>query len=140
MKKLFQIEINKEYYNIILLILRVTAAVLMLTHGYPKLIRLLSGEEIKFADPLFLGPVISLILAVFAEFFCSIFIAIGLGTRLAAIPLIITMLVAAFIIHGADPIADKEKALLFLVIYLTLFVTGSGKYSIDYLLNRDTIE
>jgi putative oxidoreductase len=136
MKKLFSIEINDNYLNAVLLILRLSAAALMLTHGYPKLIKLFSGGEIQFADPIFMGPVISLILAVFAEFFCSILIGIGLGTRLASVPLIFTMAVAAFIVHASDPIGGKEKALLFLVIYITLFVTGSGKYSIDYLINR----
>jgi putative oxidoreductase len=136
MKKLITIDVNDKYLNIILLLLRIAAAALMLTHGYPKLIKLFSGEEIQFADPIFLGPVISLVLAVFAEFFCSILIALGLGTRFAAVPLIITMTVAAFIIHGSDPIGDKEKALLFLLIYITLFVTGSVKYSVDYLLGR----
>ena len=62
-------------------------------------------------------------------------IGIGLGTRLATIPLMITMLVAAFIGHGADPFGRKETALLYLMIYLTIFVIGSRKYSIDYLIS-----
>jgi putative oxidoreductase len=136
MKQLFQTKTNEDLLNIIVLIVRLAVAALMITHGLPKLNKLLAGGEIQFADPFGLGQVMSLVLVVFAEFFCSILIGIGLGTRLASIPLIITMLVAAFIAHAADPIGKKELALLYLVIYLFLLVTGSRKFSVDYLIMR----
>ncbi|MGW8315505.1 MAG: DoxX family protein [Bacteroidales bacterium] len=120
-----------------ILVIRVAIGAFMLSHGYPKLIRLFSGEEIRFADPFGFGPAFSLALAVFAEFFCSIFIAIGLGTRLAAIPLIVTMSVAAFDAHGADPFSSKEIALLYLLFYILLLFTGSRRYSLDRLLFRE---
>jgi putative oxidoreductase len=136
MKRLFQIETKEEYFNVIVLILRLSVAALMITHGFPKLSKVLAGGEIQFADPFGMGAAFSLALVVFSEFFCSIFIGIGLGTRLATIPLIIAMIVAAFIIHGSDPIGKKELALLYLLIYLTLFIVGSRKFSIDYLLTK----
>ena len=136
MKRLFQTGTKEDYLNIIVLILRLSIAALMITHGLPKLSKLLAGGEIQFADPVGLGPAFSLCLAVFAEFFCSILIGIGLGTRLASIPLIITMIVAAFITHGPDPIGKKELALLYLLIYLTLLIVGSRKFSVDYLITK----
>ena len=136
MKRLFQTETREEYLNILVLLLRISIAAFMMTHGWPKLSKLLAGGEIQFGDPVGLGPTLSLVLAVFAEFFCSILIGIGLGTRLASIPLMITMFVAAFISHGADPFRRKETALLYLLFYITLFILGSRKYSIDYLLTR----
>jgi len=136
MKRLFQTEVREEYLNILLLVLRISIAFLMIQHGFPKLSKLLEGGEIQFANPIGLGPGISLALAVFAEFFCSILIGIGLGTRLASIPLLITMFVAAFISHGADPLARKELAILYLLFYMILLVTGSGKFSLDFLLTR----
>lgn len=108
----------------------------MLTHGLPKLSRLTSEEEIKFADPFGFGPFMSLVLVVFAEVVCSILIILGLATRLASIPPIITMFVAAFHAHGNDPFGTKEKPLLFLLIFIVLLVFGSGKYSIDHKLSR----
>jgi putative oxidoreductase len=108
----------------------------MLTHGLPKLSRLTSGEEIKFADPFGFGPAVSLILVVFAEVICSVLIMLGLATRLASIPPIITMLVAAFHAHIDDPFGTKEKPLLFLLIFIVLLVFGSGKYSIDQKISR----
>jgi putative oxidoreductase len=113
---------------------RITTSAFILTHGFPKLLRLSSGQEIKFADPFGLGPVVSLGLVVFAEVGCAIFIILGLGTRLAAIPLIITMSMATFYAHASDPFGTKEKPLLFLLIFIMLFVFGSGKYSIDRLI------
>ena len=103
----------------------------MLTHGWPKLSKLISTGEFKFADPIGLGPEISLIAAIFAEFVCSILIVMGYKTKLASVPLIFTMLVAAFISHGSDPFSNKEKALLYLVGYLAILLLGPGKYSLD---------
>jgi putative oxidoreductase len=139
MRRLFQTGTSEEYLNILVLVLRITLAAFMLTHGGPKLSKLLAGGEIQFADPLGMGPALSLGLAVFAEFFCSLLIAIGLGTRLAAIPLMITMLVAAFISHGPDPFRQKEMALLYFLFYLALLVIGSRKYSFDYLMTRKSL-
>jgi putative oxidoreductase len=46
------------------------------------------------------------------------------------------MFVAAFITHIADPFAKKEVAILYLLFYIALLITGSGKYSIDFFLTR----
>ncbi len=104
----------------------------MLTHGTPKLIKLFSSEEIAFADPFGVGMGFTLALAVFAEFICSILVILGLGTRLAVIPLIITMFTAAFIIHAADPFSGKEMALLYLLTFTVILITGAGKHSLDF--------
>jgi putative oxidoreductase len=122
--------------DFVLLIVRIAVAAFMLTHGYPKLMKLLAGGEIQFANPFGLGMYFSLVLAVFAEFFCSILVGLGIGTRLAAIPLIITMSVAAFIAHGSDPFGRKELALLYLVVFVFLLFTGSGKFSVDYFISK----
>lgn len=117
--------------------LRIAGGGFMLAHGIPKLMKLFAGGEIQFADPFGIGPTATLALTVFAEVLCAIFILVGFKTRAAVIPLLITMLVAAFVIHGADPFAKKEKALMYLVVYLSLFFLGSGKYSIDNALAKE---
>lgn len=121
--------------NIALLLLRLTVGVLMLTHGVPKLEKLIMGD-FNFPDPIGLGSELSLILAVFAEFFCSILIIIGYRSRLAAIPLIITMLVALLIVHNNDPIFEHWNILLYLLTYGLLLHLGGGKYSITYYLQQ----
>lgn len=134
--KLFSISIPVVYANLCLLLVRVTAGLfILLAHGLPKLNRLTSPEPIKFADPFGLGPDISLGMAVFAEVLCSFLIIIGLGTRLASIPLIITMTVAVTYAHAGDPFGTKEKPLVFILVFLMLLVFGSGRYSVDGLIS-----
>lgn len=99
-------------------------------HGWGKLQRMLGGD-MGFADPIGIGEEVSLVLAVFAEFACGILVVLGLFTRAALIPLSITMLVAVFIIHADDPFGKQEFGLLYLIPYITLFLTGPGKFSLD---------
>jgi len=119
-----------------LLILRIVAGAFMLTHGNGKMVRLFGDDPIKFADPFGIGAEASLALAVFAEVFCSILVIVGVATRISVIPLIITMLVAAFIAHAGDPFGSKELPLLYGAIFVVILITGAGKYSIDNLIYK----
>ena len=136
MKKLFNVNHKTHNADTALLITRVGISSLMLVHGLPKMFALFSGEPVQFPAIFGMSPVVSLTLAVFAEVIGSLFVLFGFGTRLAVIPLIITMAVAVFNIHAADPYVKKEPGLLFLLGYVTLFIMGSGKYSIDNLIFR----
>lgn len=119
-----------------LLILRVGLGLLMAgLHGWGKLTQLAEGNT-QFADPLGVGEAPSLVLATFAEFGCSILLVLGLFTRLACIPLIVTMAVAAFIVHAGDPWGTKEPSLMYLTGYLTLLLTGPGRFSVDALIMK----
>jgi putative oxidoreductase len=133
MKKIFFFS-DTILINLALFILRVSAGLMMATHGWAKLADF-SNKIKTFSDPIGLGPALSLQLVIFAEFFCAIFLAIGFLTRLSLIPLIIVMLVAAFIAHGDDPFSAQEKSLLFLSIFASLFFLGPGKWSIDGQIN-----
>jgi putative oxidoreductase len=136
MKKLFNTNLPGYFGHVALLLFRVTAACFMLTHGIPKFQKLISGDQIQFADPYGLGATTSFVLATFAEFFCSILVILGLGTRLAVIPLMITMATAVIFAHANDPFGTKEKPLLFLLVFAMLFVFGSGRYSVDRVIER----
>ncbi len=119
-----------------LLLLRLSLGFsLVYAHGYGKLMRLVDGN-LKFADPIGLGPGFSLGLTVFAEFFCAILVAIGLLTRVATVPLLIMFTVAFFVVHGDDPFGDKEKPFLFLAGYLVILFTGPGRMSLDQKFRR----
>lgn len=114
-----------------LLILRVFAgSFLLYGHGWPKLANF-SERSLTFSDPLGIGSEVSLALAIFAEVFCSILLILGLTTRLALVPLIFTMVTAAFIHLDGEPFGKRELALLFLVIFSSLIFTGPGRYSLD---------
>ena len=131
-----------------LLILRLGTGGYLLTHGWGKLQMLLGGDAVKFGDPIGLGSTLSLALVTTSEFACALLIMLGAGTRFSAIPVVISMSVAAFVVHARDPwtmeaaanaffsgasktLFSKEPALLYLVPFLSLVFTGGGRLSID---------
>jgi putative oxidoreductase len=114
-----------------LLVLRLGAGFLLLYgHGWGKLVHFAERAQ-KFSDPIGIGSPASLTIAVFAEVFCSIAVMLGLFTRAASLPIIGTLGVAGFIHHAADPFGQKEKAFLFVVMFVAIALTGAGRYSLD---------
>jgi len=134
MKKLFSTRTSESAFSFAMLILRLSIGSLMLmNHGLDKLVHF-SEKAGRFADPFGIGSSASLSLAIFAEFFCAAFIILGLFTRLACIPLIITMSVALFVAHQGDFFGKGELAGLFLAGFATLLFAGPGKVSLDRFL------
>ena len=121
---------HKPLASFALLVLRASFGLMMLSHGWPKLMSFIN-DPAAFPDPLHIGASLTHGLAVFAEFVCAILIVIGLGTRWAAFPLIVTMSVAAFVIHGKDPFGEREMAMLYLSAFITIMILGAGSYSLD---------
>lgn len=120
-----------DFTSLGLLILRIGfGATMAIRHGLPKLMGF-ADQMHTFPDPLGIGSTLSLSLAVSAEFLCAIAVVIGIFTRVAAVPLIITMAVAFFIVHGSDPFGKKETAFLFFLGFSTIFSCGPGAYSAD---------
>ncbi|RAP32536.1 DoxX family protein [Candidatus Marinamargulisbacteria bacterium SCGC AG-410-N11] len=103
---------------------------MIFAHGYPKYLNY-AQSSVKFPDPLGIGSPLSLSLVIFAECVCAVLVSLGLFTRLALIPLIITMGIAFFIIHCDDPFTRKELSFMFLCGYGTLFFLGSGNYNLQ---------
>jgi len=116
-----------------LLVLRVGTGALLLSHGLPKLRQVLGGDW-EFMDPIGLGPQLSLIGSMGAEFICALLVIAGLLTRVASIPVIFNFIVAAFIFHASDPWPAPEMAMLYGVAFLTLAFTGGGRFSLDHLI------
>lgn len=112
-------------------VLRIFAAFFMIYgHGFAKITNVLSGN-FQFLDPVGIGPEASLILAAFAEGICAFLILIGFWTRLAALFLIVNMSVALLFVHASQTFGDMEKALLYLLIWVIVFLLGPGKFSVD---------
>ena len=124
---------SEPFLSIGLLLLRLGFGGLMLTHGIPKIMNYATLAT-QFPDPLGMGSQLSVTMAIGAEVGCSALLILGLFTRLATIPLIITMLVAILIVHGGDPFAKKELAITYLIPFLTLLLTGPGRFACDHCL------
>jgi putative oxidoreductase len=116
------------------LLLRFVLGGLMIMHGLPKIQNY--SEYVNGFDPIGLGPDVSLSLAIFGELICGVLLVIGLFTRLATIPVLITMAVAFFVVHGADEFQVKELSFVYMILALVLFFLGGGKYSLDAALFR----
>ena len=135
MKKLFSVSYSASAFNVAMFVLRVGTGILMLPHGYDKLVKFNSMAP-DFMHFLGMSGAVSLSLVIFAEFFCSIFLVLGLFTRLACIPLMIDTFVAVAKGHSYDIFGDGEHASLFFIIFLTILLIGPGRISIDGLINK----
>lgn len=137
MKKLFSIKYTATSFDIAMLLLRLVAGLTMaIGHGFDKLSHFNSKLAGWKMDPFGLGTTVTFSLVVFAEFFCAIFIILGLFTRLSAIPLIICMSFAFFSAHGARLFNDGESAGIFLMLFTLLLLIGPGRISADRLIGK----
>ena len=135
MRKLLSTKYSAGAFNTAMLLLRLTVGILMMMNGYDKL-KNFSTLEPKFMNFMGIGSSLSLGLLIFAEFFCSLFLILGLFTRLAAIPLIIATCVMVFKAHNADIFGDGGTATLYLVSYMVLLLVGPGRVSVDSMIGK----
>lgn len=120
---------RKNNTDLALLLLRLGFGGFLLTHGIPKL-QILSDPS-SFADPIGVGPTLSLIFVLLSEVVAPILLIIGYKAKWATLPPMITMLVAAFIVHAKDDLGSKEKAILYFFAFLAILLAGAGRYSLD---------
>jgi putative oxidoreductase len=104
---------------------------LSLYHGWPTFLDFINGDY-DYPDPVGIGSAATMALMGFAEFICAYLVAIGLGTRLAAIPIAFGFAVAFFIHHAQDPFNVGQLSFLYGSAFLVIALTGPGKYSLDY--------
>lgn len=135
MKKLLSTHYNAFSFNAAMLVLRLAMGMLMMSHGYDKLVNF-SEKKALFYNFLSLGSTTSLMLCIFAEFFCALFVVIGLFTRLVSVPLIIVMSIAVFSVHKMDFFDTGEQASLYLAGYLVLLLCGPGRASVDGIASK----
>ncbi|MDX1685708.1 MAG: DoxX family protein [Saprospiraceae bacterium] len=118
-----------------LLILRVGVGLSMVYgHGFPKLVKFFGDDPIRFGNPLGLGEEVTFVIAILAEFLCASLVVIGLFTRWATIPLMLTMLTVIFFVKWGDPFGEWELPAMYLFSFAVIFLVGPGRYSLDYKL------
>jgi putative oxidoreductase len=133
LKKIFAPGNNSGAANWGLLMLRLWIGLsMLLNHGVEKL-KNFSDTAPNFPDPLGIGHTASLALAVFAEFFVSLFLIFGLVTRWSALVLAIDMAVAFIAVHktALSGQGSGELAFMYLMGYVTLLLAGPGSFSVD---------
>lgn len=126
-------------FDISLHLSRLLFGMFFMMHGLTK-INDFGQMALAFPDPLGVGSEISLILAILGEVFCSVLLIFGLLTRLALIPMIFTMCIAFFVIHAGDPFSAKELSFIYLATFIIIWVSGAGKYSLDYMIRVKLIK
>ncbi|MCD8081039.1 MAG: DoxX family protein [Bacteroides sp.] len=134
-KYLFPVRPDQTSESLFLLAMRIIFGLLLMNHGIQKWSHF-HELSTTFADPLGVGSTVSVSLAIFAELFCSMAFIVGFLFRLALIPMTFTMAMAFFVIHSGDPFFDKELPFVYMILYIMLFISGPGKYSVDYLLRK----
>lgn len=131
---------NLNTIDLGLLLLRVWLAIGLFTnHGWEKLSQF-NEMSISFPDPLQLGQTTGLVFALLCDGVCSILVTLGLFTRISSFLIGINMSVAFFIFWKAQITAIQgELPFIYLGAYLSLVITGAGKYSLDTLYHLDPL-
>ena len=120
--------------SFLILCLRVFFGVMFFTHGLDKLANFNELSQ-TFPDVLGFGSYMSLMVSIFCEFCCSLFLIVGLMVRITVIPMIISMAVAFFDVHDGM-LPQGELALIYMIMFLILYITGPGRFSVDYLIDK----
>lgn len=125
---------KEKVVSLLILALRLFFGVLFFTHGLDKLMNFNQLSE-TYPSVFGFGSYMTLMVSIFCEFCCSLFLICGFLIRITVIPMIISMAVAFFDIHDAM-FPEGELSLIYFIMFLILFFTGSGRYSVDYLIDR----
>ena len=125
---------REKVVSLLILALRVFFGVLFFTHGLDKMINFNTLSE-TYPSVLGFGSYMTLMVSIFCEFACSLFLIAGLMERIVLLPMIASMAVAFFDIHDAM-FPEGELSLIYLIMFIILFFTGPGRYSVDYLIDK----
>ena len=125
---------REKLVSVLILSVRVIFGVLFFMHGVDKLMNFNELSQ-TFPDILGFGSYMTLMVAIFCEFCCSLFLIAGLLLRVMLVPMIVSMAVAFFDVHDAM-FPEGELALIYLIVFFGIFLTGPGRYSVDFLIDR----
>ena len=120
--------------SFLILCLRVFFGIMFFAHGLDKLTNFNELSQ-TFPNVLGFGSYFSLMVSISCEFCCSLFLIMGLMVRITVIPMIVSMAVAFFDVHDGM-LPQGELALIYLIMFLLLYITGPGRFSIDYLIDK----
>ncbi len=141
MAKLLTFSSNPINSDFGLLLIRLILGLLMAFYGYEKFIHFneMAASDFWANNVSFIGMkgATPLAFTIFAELFCSLFLILGVFTRFS---LLVLMFCMGYIFMVIFPMSILDKgdngyqfndAFVYFIIYLGLFFTGPGKYSLD---------
>ena len=128
---------TEKLHDVQLLLFRI---ILVIGFYEPAMMKVknLTGVAEWFGSMSYPFPMISAILAMTTEVLGLVLLTFGLGTRIIALPMMFVMLVATFTVHISNGFAAGDNGfeipLYYFLMLFALVVYGSGKYSLDHLL------
>ena len=131
---LFPDRFSGKVSSLLILVVRVVFGVLFFMHGVDKMMNF-NTLVVGYPSVLGFGSYTTLMVTIFCEFCCSLFLIAGLLVRIMTIPMIVAMGVAFFDIHDAI-MAEGELSLIYFIIFILLFLSGPGRYSLDFVIDR----
>ena len=119
--------------SLFILVLRIFFGVLFFIHGLDKMMNF-SELSLTYPSIFGFGSYMTLMVTIFCEFCCSLFLIAGFLIRIMVLPMIVAMAVAFFDVHDAI-LPEGELALIYMIVFAILYFVGPGRYSVDYLVD-----
>lgn len=128
-------DVGSDFNNFALLLFRTLLCYEMVrVHGLKKISQ--TGETEIVPNPLGLPPKLNQLIASFSDIVAPVFVALGLATRLAVLPILAVTLTGYFVVHRRDSLTVRDIPYMYSLCYLYIFLVGAGRYSADYYLSR----
>ena len=116
-------------------LIRILVGAFMIFHGWEVFDSdKMSGYSKWLTDLHFPAPVLMTYLGKGSEFVGGVLLTLGLLTRLAIIPIILTMATICFGMGKGKIFMDDQHPFLFILLCLVFFFCGPGRYSLDKII------
>jgi len=133
------LSLAKKTDSLALVVARLTVGVLFVSTGWGKVNNLAKITE-YFTELGIPMPGFNAVLASYTELVCGFLLVIGLASRLASVPLVITMAVAILTAKKSElhsvPDLFGFVEWTYLAIMLVIFALGPGKIALDALVEK----
>ena len=133
-QRILRFVISKNNFGV--LFIRIAFGFHLLHYSWNDVLHFSAGDNAEWLGSLGVPfPFIMSWAYILTQFIGGILLLIGYKTRLVAVPLIVTFLVAYFLVHAGDSYKNSFQAIQMLAVSLFFFYNGSGKISLDDYIN-----